>query len=637
MTTMTRRLVRLLAAAALVSASILPAAAPALAANDHVLRVGTTQDLDSMNPWETALETGFEVFNLNYDFLVGFGKDLEPVPGFAESWSRATEADGSFTWTFKIHPGMKWSDGQPATAEDAAWTLQFALDGINTQGYVGLGYIDPDLTNAGVTSVEAVDDTTLLIHNTDPSDRVLQMYIPILPKHIWKDQTITSIDTYGNDVPVVGSGPYQAVEWQTGQFVRFERNPNYWGKQGAEDQVVVQFFKSTDTMTQALKSGELDYAIGVNADQFNDLKTQPNISVVNGVTNGWTMLNFNSYDKDIPGGGASTKALRDPKFRDALGYAIDKNLLIDRVLGGYGEPGTTQVPPFQAKWHVEPDKLRTFDIELAKQKLTDAGYPLDASGQRLDKEGKPISLRLYIPTDSPAYPKDGEFIKGWFAELGIKVSTSVYDSATLLEIELPPTKEAPKQNADWDMIIWGWTGYADPNPLLQIFTTGLIGSTSDSLYSNPTYDALFDQQNVAKTDDERHSLMAQMQNIFYNDAPYHILYYEDTLVAYRTDKFSGWQNQPANGTPLFGYGSIGYTLLTDATATPSASPADSAAPGASGSAGASAGPTASPGPGGSTSDSGSTLPILAIVAVAGILIGGLIVWRGRRRSDDDED
>ena len=631
MTTLTRRLVRLLAAAALVSASILPSAAPVAAANDHVLRVGTTQDLDSMNPWETALTTGFEVFTLNYDFLVGFGKDLEPVPGFAESWSRKDEADGTFTWTFKIHPGMKWSDGQPATAEDARWTFQFALDGIASQGYVGLGYIDPDLYNAGVTSVEAPDATTLVIHNTDPSDRVLQMYIPILPKHIWKDQTITSIDTYGNDVPVVGSGPYQAVEWQTGQFVRFERNPNYWGKQGAEDQVVIQFFKSTDTMTQALKSGELDYAIGVNADQFNDLKTQPNIAVVNGVTNGWTMLNFNCYDKDIPGGGASTKALRDPKFRDALGYAIDKQLLIDRVLGGYGAPGTTQVPPFQAKWHVEPDKPRTFDIELAKQKLTEAGYPLDASGQRLDKEGKPISLRLYIPTDSPNYPKQGEFIKGWFALLGIKVSTSVYDEATLLNIELPPTEEAPDQTADWDMIIWGWTGYADPNPLLQIFTTGLIGSTSDSLYSNPAYDALYDQQAVAKSDDERHTLMAQMQNIFYDDAPYHILSYDDTLVAYRTDKFSGWLNQPANGTPLFGYGSIGYTVLQDATAVPSASPAQSASPGTS------AAPTASPAPGGSTSDGGSALPILAIVAVVGVFIGGLIVVRGRRRSDDDED
>ena len=632
MTNLTRRLVRLLAAAALAFATILPSVAPTAAATDKVLRVGTAADLDSMNPWNTALSIGFEVFTLNYDMLVNFGQELQPVPGFAESWSRKDEADGTFTWTFKIHPGMKWSDGKPATAEDARWTFQFALDGIASQGYVGAGYIDPDLTNAGVTSVEAPDETTLVIHNTDPSDRILQMYIPILPKHIWDGQTIDSVNTFGNDAPVVGSGPYQAVEWQTGQFIRFQRNPNYWGTQGAEDQVVIQTFKSPDTMVQALKSGELDYAIGVNAAQFDDLKTQPNIAVVNGVTNGWTMLNFNCYDKDIPNGGASTKALRDPKFRDALGYAIDKQLLIDRVLGGYGEPGTTQVPPFQSKWHVEPDHLRTFDIELAKQKLTDAGYPLDGSGQRLDKEGKPISLRLYLPTDSSTYPKMAEFIKGWFDQLGIKVSTSVYDEGTLLALELPPTEEAPKNTADWDMIIWSWTGYADPNPLLQIFTTGLIGSTSDSMYSNPTYDELYDQQAVAKSDAERHTIMAQMQNIFYNDAPYHILTYDDTLVAYRTDKFGGWTNQPANGTPLFGYGSFGYPLLTEATAAASPTPAGSTEPGSS------AGPSASPAPGGSSSDSGSVVPILGAVAIVGIVVGGLIVVRGRRRSgDDDED
>jgi len=631
MTTMTRRLVRLLAAAALAFATILPSVASTAAATDKVLRVGTAADLDSMNPWNTALSIGFEVFTLNYDMLVGFGQDLQPVPGFAESWSHKQEADGTFTWTFKIRDGMKWSDGKPATAEDARWTFQFALDGIASQGYVGAGYIDPDLTNAGVTSVAAPDATTLVIHNTDPSDRILQMYIPILPKHIWEHQTIASVNTFGNDAPVVGSGPYQAVEWQTGQFVRFKRNPYYWGKQGAEDQVVIQTFKSPDTMVQALKSGELDYAIGVNAAQFKDLKTQPNIAVVNGVTNGWTMLNFNCYNKDIPGGGASTKALRDPKFRDALGYAIDKPLLIDRVLGGYGVPGTTQVPPFQSKWHVEPDTLRTFDIELAKQKLTDAGYPLDGSGQRLDKEGKPISLRLYLPTDSPTYPKMAEFIKGWFGELGIKVSTSVYDSGTLLDLELPPTAAAPKHTANWDMIIWAWTGYADPNPLLQIFTTGFIGSTSDSLYSNPTYDSLYVKQAAAKSDAERHTIMAQMQNIFYNDAPYHILSYDDTLVAYRTDKFSGWTNQPANGTPLFGYGSFGYPLLQEATAAASPAPAGSTAPGSS------AGPGASPTPGGSSSASGSALPILGVVAIVGVVIGGVIVLRGRRRSDDEDD
>jgi peptide/nickel transport system substrate-binding protein len=630
----TGRLARLAAAAALAAALLLPAAAPAAAANDHVLRVGTIQDLDSMNPWNTALTTGYEVFTLNYDLLVGFGPNLEPVPGYAESWSRTANADGtSFTWTFKIHPGMTWSDGKPATAEDARWTLQFVLDAVNAGSSVGLGYLDPDLANAGVTKVEAPDATTLVLTNTDPSNRILQMYIPILPEHIWKGQTLDSVATFGNDVPVVGSGPYQAVQWETGQYVRLKRNPGYWGKQGAADEIVIQFFKSTDTMVQALKSGELDYAQGVNSDQFDNLKATPGIATVNGTTNGWTMLNLNSYGKDIPKGGASTKALRDPAFRDALGYAIDKELLIKRVLGGYGTPGTTQVPPFQGKWHVEPDKPRTFDIELAKQKLTAAGYPLDASGQRLDQQGKPISLRLYVPTDSPNYAKAASFIKDWFGLLGIKVSTSIYDEATLIQLELPP--EAGKgDTANWDMIIWGWTGYADPNPLLQIFTTDAIGNTSDSLYSNPTYDQLFTEQNKATSDDQRHELMARMQNLFYDEAPYHMLYYEDTLVAYRTDKFGGWANQPSNGVPLFGYGSLDYTLLTDATAVPSSTPAASAAS----SAGATPAASATPAPGGSTSsDGGNTLPILLAVAAAGIVIGGLLALRSRNKANDDED
>ena len=638
MTNVPLRLVRLAAAAALAFAMVLPAAAPARAADPLILRVGTTQDLDSINPWNTALETGFEVFTLNYDLLVGFGPDLAPIPGYAASWSRVDNNDGTFTWTFKIHDGMKWSDGQPATAEDARWTFQFVLDAVNSGNYVGLGYLDPDLANAGITKVEAPDATTLVLTNTDPSNRILQMYIPILPEHVWKDQTLDSVNTFPNDVPVVGSGPYQAVEWQTGQFVRFARNPNYWGKQGAADEVVIQFFKSEDTMVQALKAGDLDYAQGVTSDQFNDLKTQPDITTVAGTTNGWTMLDFNCYSTNIPGGGASTKALRDPAFRDALGYAIDKDLLVQRVLGGYGAVGTTQVPPFQTRWHVEPDHPRTFDIELAKQKLTDAGYPLDASGRRLDKQGKQITLRLFLPTDSPNYPKAAAFIKDWFGQLGIKVPISIFDDATLYDKELPP--EAGKRyKADWDMNIWGWTGYADPNPLIQIFTTDAIGNTSDSFYSNPVYDQLFTDQNAAATEDQRHQLMAQMQNIFYDDAPYHMLYYEDTLVAYRTDTFSGWQNQPSNGVPLFGYGSLGYTLLTDATVAPSPSaPAPSASTGGSPSAQPST-PTATPAPDGSSGSGGSSVvQILVAGLVLGVVIGGVLAWRRRgKTTDDDED
>jgi peptide/nickel transport system substrate-binding protein len=131
--------------------------------------------------------------------------------------------------------------------------------------------------------------------------------------------------------------------------------------------------------------------------------------------------------------------------------------------------------------------------------------------------------------------------------------------------------------------MWGWTGDPDPNSLLTFFQTSEIGSSSDSYYSNPHYDELYTQQKAESDPAKRHDILAEMQNLVYDEAPYIILYYDAELHAYRTDKFGGWTNQPEDGTPLFGYGSGGYNLLTDATATPSAPPS-AAAPSAGSSA-----------------------------------------------------
>ena len=315
---------RALTAVGLVAALLLPAAVPVSAQADRVLRVGTTQSLDSMNPYQTALVVGYEAFGLTYDLLVGFGPNIEPIPGFAESWERA--ADGK-SWTFKIRPGMLWSDGKPATAQDACFSYQINLDAIAAESNVGLGYIDPSVGDSGITAVECPDDTTMIVTSSDPSDRILQNYVPILPKHIFGEMDYTAIGEEKFDPPLVGTGPYQVVEWKTGEFARFERNPNYWGQQGAADEVVIQFFGTADTMVQALRAGEIDYARGVNADQFDALKTEPNITTVEGTSNGWTELGFNTYGtgtgKTIDGGGPSTTALLDPLFRDALGYAVD--------------------------------------------------------------------------------------------------------------------------------------------------------------------------------------------------------------------------------------------------------------------------------------------------------------------------
>ena len=130
------------------------------------------------------------------------------------------------------------------------------------------------------------------------------------------------------------------------------------------------------------------------------IDAEADIVGINGNGQGWTQLAFNTYDKDIDGGGASTTAVRDPKFRDALGYAIDGQELVDQVLSGYGLPGTTVVPPFLSQFHIDPATPRTFDLDEAKRRLDAAGY-LDANGNgtREDKEGKEISLRIYHPDD----------------------------------------------------------------------------------------------------------------------------------------------------------------------------------------------------------------------------------------------
>ena len=642
------RLGRTVGVTALLLSVLLPsAAAPLRAADDKVLNVGMLQSLDSMNPYGTALTTGYEAFELSYQQMVGFGAEIEPVPDFAISWERAAD---KHSYTFKFRPDMKWSDGEPATSADACFSWQLALDAIKAESYIGLGYLDPGLKNAGVTKVECPDPTTMIATTDDNSSRILQTYLPIIPKHIWEKQANGKPQTYETiagdklfDPPtdgsgLVGSGPYQAVEWKTGEFVRFKKNPNYALNQGFEDEIIFHFYQSNDTMVQALKAGEIDYARTVSPDQLKALANEPNITTVHGAANGWTELGFNTYGtgtgKKIKGGGPSTTALQDQAFRDALGYAIDKQKLVDNVIGGFGTAGTTQIPPVLKAWHVEPTTPRTFDIEMAKQKLDAAGYPMGPDGTRMDKDGKPINLRLVMPDSDANFAKDAQFIVEWFGQAGIKVSPKVYDEDTLIDLMLPPEAGDPvKYKADYDMFIWTWSWGPDPSDPLQVFTCDQIGSSSDSMWCNKDYDALYQQQLVAPDDAARLAILTQMQQSWYEAAPYHILYYDDNLHAYRTDKFAGWQNQPSNGTPLFSYSIRGETLLTDATAVVSPSPEASSSAGASG---GSAAPSASPTPTDSSA-TGSSTPILLIVLVLVLVVGaGLALSRRRTRTTEEE-
>src|SRR5204863_630099 len=130
----------------------------------------------------------------------------------------------------------------------------------------------------------------------------------------------------------------------------------------------------------------------------------------------------------------------------------------------------------------------------AKQKLDAAGYVLNSDGKRLDKEGKPINLRLYYPNTDDNYKKVAQFVKEWYGQLGIGVTDQSFDSDTLTALLLPPESGEADALAKYDIELWGWSGSPDPNGLLYVFLCNQIGTSSDSLYCNKQYDDLYAQE-----------------------------------------------------------------------------------------------------------------------------------------------
>jgi peptide/nickel transport system substrate-binding protein len=621
-------------AALLLVAPMVLTAGGASAADDLTLRVATDQKLETLNPWHSITVADYEIFQVQYELLVSFDANLKPAPGFADTWE---SSDDRMTHTFHVRSGMKWSDGQPATCEDARWTYQFVLDVVNGEtGYVGSGYLEPYLTNAGLKAVSC-NGPNLVVTTEFPTTLITQAYVPILPKHVWSQYTEDQIGNaeaegfFTNEPPVVGSGPYVAVEWKAGEFIRMARNDNYWGPRGVPDQIIFQTFATEESMVQALRNGEVDYVRGTGANQFDALKTEPNIRLSEGYANGYTYLSFNTRAVH-PGYNGSTSALEDQKFRDALGFAINRQELIDKVLNGHGVVGTTHIPPYHVNWHVEPANPRTFDIAQANTKLDAAGYAKGTDGIRVDKEGKPINLRLTWP-DSEDHSADAQFIKGWFEQIGIGVDAFVTEEGKLLDDLLGPDYDTG-YTADWDFYMWGWTGDPDPMSLLSFFTEDQIAAgINDCFYVDPRYDELFGLQQRATDEAQRKANIAEMQQLFYDAACYHILYYDSELHAQRTDKFTGWVNQPPDtGTPLFGYGYPGYMSLLDASAVPTPGPTTAATAGS----GTPATPAPSAGPDTGNSGSSSTPLLVGGAIVIVVIVGGILLMRRRSPKVEEE-
>jgi len=507
-------------------------ASPSPGAEKLVLRVGDTQEVDNLNPFIGQSSITYEIFSLNYNYLVGTAPNGDVRPEIADSWE---VSDDGLTWTFKIHPGAKWQDGEPLTAKDVAFTYMYVIDN-------DLSAFTWNTVN--MKKVVAVDDTTVVFHLSKPRADMLRTGVLIVPEHIWSKVPGDKVEKYQVKLPLVGSGPFQVTEEKKGSYWILEANKDFFLGAPTIDEVIFEQYTNQDTLAMDIKNGALDVAFPLPDAQVKALQSVP------GLTAGafdyfyFDDLCFNCYDSP---NSLANPVLRDVKFRQAISWAVDKQKIVDSCWSGYATVGQSICyPDTDGAWTPTEAETFGFDLEKAKQMLEAAGYTdTNGDGVREDKQGKPIELRLWTRTESPPEQRAGKLIAGWFESIGLKIKLSVMTDGGLYDALYNYTDNGKTYAPDFDMYIWGWPGGIDPEGILDCFTTSAIEWWNDCCWSNAEYDALEKQQIQEMDWPKREEMVKRMQQIFYEEAPYVVLYYPKSLMAYNSGEWEGWVPNPA--------------------------------------------------------------------------------------------
>jgi peptide/nickel transport system substrate-binding protein len=517
----------IVAAAAVVATS--PVAAQDTQGGDTVLKIGWAQNPKTLNPFVGQDEEDFSVWAINWDLLVNFSpKDLTPVPGIAESWDIS---DDKKTVTFHLVKDAKWSDGKPLTSAD----VKYSLEVLGDHGALFTSYTD------NVTSIETPDKSTVVIHTKRPDARVVGgLFIYILPKHIWGKVPVKDLTgSYQPDIPLVGSGPYVVTDFQPNRFLKMERNPDFRGPAPAYDKIEFIRYGNQDAAERALQLGGVDIVPEVSPAGFERLGSQDNIDTFQATSPAYTELAFNVCPPKICPDANRNPAVMDRAVRQAVAYSVDRERINAIASQGTAFPGHGILPSFYKSFYEQPADDYPYDPEKAKQILDDAGWVDNGSGPRT-KGNEELSFNLYARSESTSTIQAAKLIAEEAGAVGIDFNVQVVSTDKLYDLTV--RKVDGKSAPDYDTFIWGWGGDPyDPSFLLGVLTTDQIGDSSDSYYSNPEYDRLFQQQAGEYDTAARKEIIQRMVAITQRDLPYLVLTEDPNLEAYRTDRVANVQ------------------------------------------------------------------------------------------------
>lgn len=560
------------------------------------LRIATSGFVDSFNPFTSIYMTPTNIFRYMYESLVqNDAEDGSPTEGLAESWE--TNDEGT-VWTYTLHEGLVWSDGEPLTSEDVKWTYDQMIE-VPAMGTANGGLV------ASFDSVEAPDDRTVIINLKEPQAPNPGQEIPIVPKHIWS--AVDDPLEFPNDKDGVGSGPFLLNDYSQNQSIELVANPDFWRGAPKIDRIQYVYYTNSDAMVQALRAGEVDFISGLTPTQFDALEGTDGITTNAGEGRRYTSIAINPGFQTREGEefGQNHPALEDVKVRQAIRQGIDIQTLFEQVMDSKGSVATSFVPSAFPDWHLSDDHevIMDFDPEASKALLDEAGWTEGSGGIR-EKDGERLELELFVDSEETVEQSAAEFLRPWMADIGIDLKINSTDSDTM---------SAAVNQGDYDMYFSGWSLNPDPDYQLGINTcanlptqTDGTGGTTQDGYCDPKFDELYMAQHTELDPEKRQEIVEEMLAMNYEASVQVSLWYGNSLEAYRSDRFENFTMQPADGGIIANQaGYWGYMTVE---------PVGEA----------------------SGSDGGASTGLLVAGGAAAVLVvGGVIFWMVRRKNAAD--
>ena len=478
------------------SVAALALTAGAAMAQQTDITVGMQLEPPNLDPTGGAAAAIDEVVYANlFEGLTRYTSDGSIAPALAESWD--ISEDGT-EYTFHLRDGVTFHDGSTMDAEDVKFSLDRARAEDSTNAQKALF--------AGISEVEVIDPLTVKVTLSGPNSA--------FPNNMaWGDAVIVAPESIDNAATApVGTGPFMFSDWVQGDRVELVAYDGYWGEKPALTAATFKFISDPTAAFAAMMAGDIDVFPGYPAPEtLVQFEADPRFKLLIGSTEGETILGMNN----------KSEALSDPKVREAIAHAINRQEIIDGAMFGYGTPIGTHFAPHNPDY-VDLTGLSDYDPDASKALLAEAG-----------QEGLTLSLKL----PPPSYARrGGEIIAAQLRAVGIETQIENLEWAQWLEQVFT--------GKDFDLTIVSHTEpmdiniYARPDYYFQ--------------YGKPEFVALMDALNLATDPAERSSILEQAQTMIAEDYVNGYLFQLARTGVANANIEGLWENAPTQANDLTG-------------------------------------------------------------------------------------